>query len=150
MKMKIAVPVDTNNKMYHSNPWTAPAFTIYLVKDEDNMIIFECIEHKNNPWLEVDENIVCDPVMCADGCSDDVEADPSHLAEHKIILESLKGCRYLIAETYCSNIEKVLKNEGIEIFRLPPIVKEPDLAIKNLLVNLNFTYLPQNIRRIDR
>jgi len=147
MKMKIAVPVDANNKMYQSNPWTAPAFAIYLITEEDGMIVFECTEHKKNPWLEVDENIVCAPLMCADGCSDAVKADLNHIAEHEIILEALKGCSYLIAETYCSNVKKVLENGGIEIFRLPPIVKKPDLAIKYLLVNLSYTLSLQNIRR---
>jgi predicted Fe-Mo cluster-binding NifX family protein len=146
MKMKIAVPVDANNKMYHSNPWTAPAFAIYLITEDDGMIVFACIEHKKNPWLEVDEKVVCDPAMRTDGCSDAVKADLTHIAEHSIILEALNDCSYLIVEAYCSNVKKVLENGGIEIFRLPPIVKEPDLAIKNLLVNLDFAAL-QNIRK---
>ncbi|MBU1642875.1 hypothetical protein KKE54_05895 [bacterium] len=146
MKMKIAVPVDANNKMYHSNAWTAPAFAIYLITEKDEMIVFECIDHKKNPWLEIDERVVCDPAMHADGCSDAVKADPTHLAEHSIILKALNDCSYLIVETFCSNVKKVLENGGIEIFQLPPIVKEPDLAIKNLLVNLDFATL-QNIRK---
>lgn len=67
--------------------------------------------------------------------------------DHHIILEVLSGCSYLIAQRYCSNVEKAVTNGGIEIYNLPPIVKEPDLAVKSLLVNLNFTNNVQNIQK---
>lgn len=149
MKIKIAVPVDTKNRVYHSNPWTAPAFAIYLVKDEEEKIIFDCLEYKVNPWLEEDESLICDPMICRDGCSDVIKADLEHLADHRIILDAINGCTYLTAVTFCNDVEKVLENGGIEIYRLPPIVKEPDLAIKNLLVNLGFTTNVQKIKQAD-
>ena len=123
MKMKIAVPLDADNKVYHANPWTAPAFAIYLVEDEEDTIIYDCLEHKENPWIEKDESIICDPTVCSDGCD------------------------YIIAGTCCSNVEKVLEKGGIEIYKLPPIVRDPDLAVKNLLVNLGFTTHAQKIKR---
>lgn len=147
MKMKIAVPLDTDNRVYHANPWTAPAFAIYLVEDEEDTIIYDCLEHKENPCIEKDESIICDSTVCSDGYSDMVKADLNHLSGHDIILEAVSGCSYMIAETYCSNVEKVLEKGGIEIYKLPPIVRDPDLAVKNLLVNLGFTTHAQKIKR---
>lgn len=139
MKMKITVPLDTNHKVYPLNPWTAPLFAIYLIQDDDEgNITYECLEQKENPWIE-DESIICDPMMCEGGCSDIIKADLNHLANHYIILEVVNGCTYLIAETACSNVEKVLEYGGIEVYTLPPIIKDPDLAIKRLLVNLEYT-----------
>ncbi len=148
MKIKIAVPLDTDGRVYPLNPWTAPLFAIYLVQDREDKITFERLEEKENPWTKEEKNIICDPMMCGDGCSDIIRSDLNHLADHYIILEVLNGCSYLIAEMACSNVEKVLEHGGIEIYELPPIIKEPDLAIKRLLVNLEFTYKIQNIQKV--
>lgn len=150
MKMKIAVPLDTDGQVYSMNPWTAPIFAIYSVQDREDMIIFERLEEKTNPWAQKDKGIVCDPMMCTDGCSDVIKADLNHLADHYIILEVLNGCSYLIAEIACSNLEKVLEHGGIGFYVLPPIIKKPDLAIKRLLVNLDYTDSIQKIRNISR
>jgi len=141
MKMKIAVPLDKEKKVYHDNPWRAPSFAIYTVTEEDEDLIYDCIAEKENP------RVGYDPITCADGCSDAVKADLSHISEHRIFLESLHGCRYLVAETYCNNVEKVLGDSGIGIYRIPPIVKNPDLAVKNLLVNLKFTDNVQKVKK---
>jgi predicted Fe-Mo cluster-binding NifX family protein len=150
MKMKIAVPLDNKKKVYHANPWTAPSFAIYTVTEEDENLIYDCIAEKENPWIEENASVICDTMTCADGCSDVVKADLSHLSDHYIILEAVHGCTYLVAETYCSNVEKVLENSGINIYRLPPIVKEPDLAIKNLLVNLKYTNSVQKVKKAPK
>lgn len=148
MQMKIAVPLDTDFKIYPLNPWTAPNFAVYLVQDDHKgNITYKCLQERENPWLEEDESIICDPMMCGDGCSDVIKADLYHLADHYIILEVVSGCTYLIAQTYCSNVDKVLENGGIEIFLLPPIIKEPELAIKRLLVNLEYTNDIQKIQK---
>jgi len=139
MKMKIAVPLDREKKVYHDTPWTAPSFAIYTVTEEDEELIYNCVAEKENP------RIGYDPMTSADDCSDDVETDLGHISDHHAILEAVHGCRYLVAETYCSNVEKVLGDSGIELYRLPPIVKNPDLAVKNLLVNLKFT---DNVQKV--
>lgn len=138
MKIKIAVPLDADNSVYHSNPWTAPAFAVYLVKDEEEKIIYDCLEHKENPWAEENKNIICDPMIRSDGCSDMVKADLDHPADHQTIFEAINGCDYITAGTCCSNVEKVLGKGGTKIYKLPPIVKDPDLAVKSLLINLGF------------
>lgn len=147
MNMKIAVPLDTDGKVYTKNPWTAPRFVIYSVRDSGDNIIYEAIEVKENPWRAKDKDLICDPIMCDGDCSDITQADVNHLADHYIILEVINGCSYLIVEMACSNVEKVLKHGGIELYVLPPIIKEPDLAIKRLLVNLKYTY---NIQKIHK
>lgn len=150
MHMKIAIPLDENHKVYPLNPWTAPIFAIYQVEEKDDKVTYECLEEKENPWIEKDESIICDPMMCTDGCSDLVKNDLNHLADHYIILEAISGCSYLIAETTCTNVEKVLDNGGIEIYRLPPIIREVDLAIKRLLVNLEFTNDILKIQKVSK
>ncbi|MDA3947100.1 MAG: hypothetical protein PF439_10535 [Helicobacteraceae bacterium] len=147
MKMTIAVPLDTDLNVYTLNPWTAPLFAIYLIEGNDDNVTYQCLEQKKNPWIEEEESILCDPMMCEDGCSDIVKADLNHPADHYIILEVVNGCTYLIAKTCCRNVEKVLENGGIEIYLLPPIIKDPDLAIKRLLVNLKFTNSILNIHK---
>ncbi len=137
MKIKITVPLDADNSVYHSNPWAAPAFALYLVKDETEKIVYDCLEHKKNPWAE--ENSLFDPMTCSDRCSDIVKPDLNHPADHQIIFEAVNGCDYVIAGTCCSNVEKVLEKGGIKIYKLPPIVKDPDLAVKRLLINLGLT-----------
>ncbi|WP_345974496.1 hypothetical protein [Sulfurimonas sp. HSL3-7] len=148
--MKIAVPLNADNSVYHSNPWTAPAFAVYQVTDEKEKIIFDCVEHKKNPWAEEDESVVFDPMMRSDRCNDRVKNDLDHLADHYIILEAINGCDYIIAETCCSNVEKVLEKGGIKIYKLPPIIKDPDLAVKNLLVNLGFAIHLHTIKKAAR
>jgi len=141
MKMKIAVPLNKEKKVYHDNPWTAPSFAIYSVTEEDEELIYDRVAEKENPRFGYD------PTACSDNCSDAVKADLSHISDHRTILESVRGCRYLVAETYCNNVEKVLGESGIELYRLPPIVKNPDLAVKNLLVNLKFTDNVQKVKK---
>lgn len=150
MKIKIAVPLDADNSVYHSNPWTAPAFALYLVRDEEEKIVYDYIEQKTNPCVEEDKNVVFDPMMRSDRCSDMRKNDLGHLSDHYIILEAVNGCDYIIAENCCRNVEKVLEKGGIKTYKLPPIIKDPDLAVKNLLVNLGLATHLHAIKKAAR
>jgi len=139
MNLKIAIPLNKEQKIYHYNPWTAPNFAIYSVRTQEELLVYECSIVVENPWVEEDESMICDPMMCSDGCSDTVKADLNHLADHYIILEAIGGCNYIVAGTFCSNIEKVMAKGGIEIYPITPFITDPELAIKNLLIGLKFT-----------
>ncbi len=139
MNLKIAIPLNREQKIYHYNPWTAPGFAIYSVSKQDELLVYEFDRFSQNPWVEEDESMICDPMMCSDGCSDIVKADLNHLADHYIILEAIGGCNYIVAGIFCSNIENVLEKGGIEIYHITPFIKEPEQAIKNLLIGLKLT-----------
>lgn len=138
MNLKIAIPLNNEKKIYHNNPWTAPTFAVYSVSSQEEFIKYKFGEFVENPWVKEDESVICDPMMCSDGCSDTVKADLNHLADHYIILEAIGGCDYIVAGTFCSNIAKVMEKGGIEIYPIAPFISEPDLAIKNLLIGLKF------------
>lgn len=132
--MKVAIALEQSGNIYRGNPWTAPQFAIYDITPQTDIITFKKIKLVENPWIEEDESIICDPMMCSDGCSDIVKADLNHLADHYIILEAVHGCTYLLANTFCSNVEKVLLNGGIEIHQFPIFIKKPEHAIKNFII----------------
>lgn len=137
-QMKVAICLNSDGKIYVGNPWTAPRFVIYEIKQEKNRIEYKRIHEKENPWIEQDESVICDPMMCNDGCSDMVKADLNHLADHYIILEAIHGCVALLANLFCSNVQKVLTNGGIEIHPYPVFIKDPDIAINSFIVS-NFS-----------
>jgi len=132
--MKVAISLDKEGNIYKGNPWTAPNFAIYEILTKDNVSKYKKIRETENPWIEEDESIICDPMMCNDGCSDVIKADLNHLADHYIILEAISGCTHLLANIFCSNLEKVLKNGGIEIHQFPIFIKSPETALNNFIV----------------
>jgi predicted Fe-Mo cluster-binding NifX family protein len=89
-------------------------------------------------------------MMCSDRNSDMVKADHDHPADHEIIFEAVNGCDYIITGSYCSNPKKVLEKGGTKIYKLPPIIKDPDLAVKNLLVNLGLATHLLSIKKTAR
>ena len=133
--MKVAISLEKDGHIYTGNPWTAPNFVIYEITQYENLIEYKKLEEKENPWLEEDESLICDPMMCSDGCSDIIKADINHLADHYIILEIVNGCSYLLANTFCSNVEKVLRNGDIKIHQFPVFIKNPDMALNNFIVS---------------
>jgi len=134
--MKVAIPLEKDGEIYNGNPWTAPNFVIYEITSKKEVIEYEKIEERSNPWLEKDESLICDPMMCSDGCSEIIKADLNHLADHYIILEVVNACSYLLANTFCSNVEKVLKNGGIEIYQFPVFIKNPEIALNNFIISV--------------
>jgi predicted Fe-Mo cluster-binding NifX family protein len=57
-----------------------------------------------------------------------------HKCEHYSLLETLHDCSYLLANRYCRNTQKSLKQAGIKIFKLPVIISRLDIAIKNFII----------------
>ena len=133
--MKIAISLSKDGSIYLGNPWTAPNFAVYEITQKENIIKYQRIYEKENPWIAEDESVICDPMMCSDGCSDMVKADLNHLADHYIILEAISGCTTLLANTFCSNVEKVLKNGGIDLHPYPVFIKDPDIAVNSFIVS---------------
>lgn len=147
MLLRIAVPITDEFKIYHDNPWTAPQFMIYKVSGTPDALYYELEKVNPNPWIEEDESLICDPMKCSDGCSDIIKGDLNHLADHYIILEAIEGCQYLIADTYCTNIEQVVKKANIQIYEILTFVHKPELAIKNLLIANKITPRVENIHK---
>jgi len=137
-KMKVAISLNQDGSIYLGNPWTAPSFVVYEIKQDQNIVKYKKIHQKENPWLSQDESVICDPMMCEDGCSDIIKEDLNHLADHYIILEVINGCTALLSNLFCSNLEKVLTNGGIDIYPYPVFIKDPDIAINSFIVS-NFT-----------
>ena len=146
--MKVAISLKTDGSIYLGNPWTAPNFAVYEIIQKENTIKYTRIHEKENPWISQDESVICDPMMCNDGCSDIVKEDLNHLADHYIILEVIHGCVALLANTFCSNIEKVLKNGGIDIYPYPVFIKDPDIAINSFIVSELTSEKPYNSANI--
>ena len=136
--MKVAICLNTDGSIYLGNPWTAPTFAIYEIEQDENMVQYKKIHEKENPWISQDESVICDPMMCNDGCSDIVKNDLNHLADHYIILEAINGCVAILSNLFCSNVEKVLSNGGIDIHPYPVFIKDPDIAINSFIVS-NFS-----------
>jgi len=136
--MKVAICSNEDGNIYTGNPWTAPNFIIYEIKHEENIIEYRRVHEKENPWIAQDESVICDPMMCNDGCSDIVKEDLNHLADHYIILEAIHGCVALLANLFCSNVQKVLTNGGIDIHPFPVFIKDPDMAVNSFIIS-NFS-----------
>lgn len=141
--MKVALSIDNDGNLYKQNLWTAPKFVIFEVFPNENYVEYTKVEEKDNPWSQEDESVICDPMACEDGCSDQVKEDINHLSEHYIILEAIKGCEYFLSNFFCGNIQKVLENANIKICPYPLFIKKPEIALNNFLISC---YTPKNSR----
>lgn len=131
--MKIALPLNEKMSLYFDNPHTAPRFAIYNIEGTRDNIRFSLSSIVQNPWHSIkcndfeEEQLKCN-------CSDERKNSIKHKCEHYSILESIKGCTYLLAYRYCLNTKQSLKNSGIKVLKVPPIINTIDMAIKNFLI----------------
>jgi predicted Fe-Mo cluster-binding NifX family protein len=72
-----------------------------------------------------------------------------HICEHYALLETISNCNYLLASNYCENTFNTLSKGGIIIFKIPRIIKNIDIAIKNFLIGASFANKLQNIHHIS-
>jgi len=131
--MKIALPVNNAMTLYRDNPHTAPKFAIYEIKNSQDCVIFTLASIVQNPWnIMREKNFDNNQVQCK--CDFIKENTISHKCEHYALLDAINGCKYLLANQYCKNTKNTMRNGGIIISKIPPIINQIDMAIKNFLI----------------
>jgi predicted Fe-Mo cluster-binding NifX family protein len=133
MGMKIAVPLNQQMTLYHDNPCTAPKFGIYTIEGDASDIRFSLSRVVENPWFEPKCNDFGeDQITCS--CDAERRSNIRHICEHYALLDAVNGCSYLLADRYCENSFRALRNGGVKVFKIPPIIERIDSAIKNFLI----------------
>ncbi len=131
--MNIAVPVNSLSTFYHPNPFTAPKFAIYsVVGDRTNMTIAlkSVIDNPLSKTYRGDfekSQIACN-------CDTTKCADKQHISEHYTLLEAIGECTYLLVDHHCDNITRALRQGGVQVYKIPPIINKVDTAVKNFLL----------------
>jgi predicted Fe-Mo cluster-binding NifX family protein len=144
--MEIALPTtDEQGTIYCDNPYTAPKFAIYTIMlVEKTDIRFSLKSIVDNPLYRLKCNdFEEDQRKC--NCDMERASSMKHIFEHYALLDILGGCSYLLANSYCKNVERTMKNGGIIIYKIPPIIKKVDMAIKNFLIGVSLANQVQYI-----
>jgi predicted Fe-Mo cluster-binding NifX family protein len=131
--MKIAVPVNDLLNVYKHNPHTAPKFAIYELVKLNNEVHFSIGSVIDNTFSLHKNHLFCSDEIMGD-CSKKDKEDITHKCQHYSVLEMIGGCSYLLANHYCDNIKKSMKQSGIEVFKIPSIINKTDIAIKNFII----------------
>lgn len=133
VKMTIAIPLNKSMVLYHSNPITAQKFAIYNLKSNKSgiTVALQCVV--NNPWVNSEpECFTEEKVTC--NCSIEQQNDMQHISHHYTLLDAIGGCSYLLADHYCHNTMRTLRNGGVSIYKVPPIIKQVNHAIANFII----------------
>ncbi|HHD78581.1 MAG TPA: hypothetical protein ENK98_02915 [Epsilonproteobacteria bacterium] len=144
--MNIAIPLNHNLSFYHDNPITAPQFAIYYIdRDSKKNHIHTSLDFiAANPLNIINQGkYSASQIKCV--CEVEKCSDIHHISEHYLLLESINGCEYLLADHYCNNIQRALINGGISIYKIPPFIHKPDNAIKNFLLGALFASTTKQI-----
>jgi len=131
--MKIALPIENTLMLYKDNPHTAPRFAIYILETIQNKVHFSLESIVENRLSKVKHGKFHEyERKCA--CDDKRQENLRHQCDHYALLEILDGCSYLLANKYCQNTQKSMKIVGIKIFKIPPIINQIEMAIKNFII----------------
>ena len=146
--MKVAIPLDEKQTVYHNNPFTAPKFAIYNIDIDRFDVHFTLNNIVESPWgsssyKKFKENII----NCT--CNKKTQDNIRHICEHYSLLEVIADCNYLLADHYCINTSRVLNKGGIKVFKIPSIINRTDLAIKNFLIGASFANRIQDIYNVS-
>ena len=142
--MKIAIPIETDFTLYMQNPYTAPQFAIYRIDGTPEYLQYTIDTIIKNPKHTLaktsfaNTQIDCNCLEAEANCFD-------HICEHYSLLEIISGCEYLLAFKYCQNTSNALKNGGIEVFQIPTIIKQTEIALKNFLIGAKYASKISNI-----
>ncbi len=144
--MKIAIPVRHEMTFYHDNPCTAPKFALYAVEGKAPDIRYRLLSVIENPWSRPKcDHFSEEQIQCA--CDEDRRNNVRHICEHYALLDAVTGCSYLLADRYCENTARALRNGGITLFKVPPIIDRIDGVIKNFLIGSALASKVQHINR---
>lgn len=142
--MKIAIAMTSDNRVYHNNPCTAPKFAIYTIDKENMQVRFSLSAIFDNPVFTNSSQTFTDEEKSCD-CSIERQKDFSHACEHYALLDIIGGSTYLLADKYCQNTLKSLNNGGVSIYKIPTIIHDLDIAIKNFLIGAKYANTFQHI-----
>lgn len=142
--MKIALPINDTLTIYKNNPHTAPRFAIYIIEHKANGVYFSLSSIVENP-LSKYKSQMFDQEQKSCECSAEREKNIEHICEHYSLLETLSDCSYLLANKYCKNTKSSMMKAGVVLFKIPPIINQIDIAIKNFILGVP---LANNIRYI--
>ena len=142
--MKIAIPLHRQLTLYHYNPCTAPKFAIYQIEGDSSRIVYRLEVIVDNPWSAVKGDDFGEDQVTA-CCDVDRRSNIRHISEHYALLDAIGGCRYLLADLCCDNLQRALGKGGIEVFKIPPIVNKIDNAIKNFLIGASLASTVEHI-----
>lgn len=134
--MIIAIPLDAMKRVYHENPCTATMFALYEVTGDRKDVRYALKETKLNPWEKSGGKMVKDSSMKACTCPIDLSTNTHHISEHYMILEAIGKTDYLLVDNYCLNTLYSMKNVGIKIYKIPPIVKDIETAINHFIIGV--------------
>lgn len=140
--MEIAVPVDNNIKLYRKNPFSAPKFAIFRLDIASNVIVSKSAIVEN-PLAKIHTEFSQDHINCT--CVRQEQFDLKHICEHYAVLDVIGKTTFLLASNYCPNLSRCMKNVGIKIYKIPPIIQELETAIKNFLIGASYAYTIQEI-----
>ncbi len=133
MLMKIAVPVNNLLSFYHLNPFTAPKFAIYSIDGDRSNVTFGLTSVVDNPWISRNRGTFeKSQILCS--CDSTACTDLGHISEHYALLEAIGGCKYLLVDHHCDNVTRAMKNGGVQVYKIPPIIHKIDTAIKNFIL----------------
>lgn len=131
--MTIAIPLNNMQMFYQFNPHTAPKFAIYFIDGDKTNITFSLRTIVDNPWSNLRlDSFEEEQIKCR--CDIERRNSMRHKCDHYALLDLIGGCSYLLANQYCENTAKSMKNGGITIFKIPPIINKSEIAIKNFLI----------------
>lgn len=147
--MIIAIPLDAMKRVYHDNPCTATMFALYEVTGNRKDIRYRLIDTKLNPWEKSGGKMVQDHNMKACECPIELTGDTYHVSEHYMVLEVIGKTDYLLADNYCLNTLYAMKNVGIKIYKIPPIVKDVETAINHFIIGAEIANNIQHIHPVS-
>ena len=137
--MLIAIPLDSQQRVYHHNPCSAPMFALYQLSGDRSHVRFRHVDTKLNPWQKVSGEMVCDSAIKECSCDSEKTKDPHHISDHYALLEAIGKCDCLLVDQYCLNILYALRNVDIKIYKLPPFIKTAHEAMHHFIIGTNIT-----------
>ncbi len=142
--MEIAIPTDNQHAIYHNNPYTAPKFAIYSIILGEAIITFSLKSIVENPLKRLKcDSFENDQLTCS--CDEERANSLRHIYEHYALVDVISGCTYLLANNYCKNVARTMEKGGIIVYKIPPIIKKIDMAIKNFLIGASLANQVQQI-----
>ncbi len=142
--MKVAIAMTSNDRVYHQNPCTAPKFAVFAIDTEEDVVTFSLSAVFYNPAFEKKVKAFTHEEMSCN-CSIERQEDFSHACEHYALLDVIGGSNYLLADHYCKNTLRSLNNGGVSVYKIPSIIQDVEMAIKNFLLGAYYASTIQHI-----
>ena len=141
--MKVLIPILNQTDVYHDNLFRAPSFAIYSIDNRSKNVYCSLTETIQNPYSCLHRNnaTVCDNY----GICDQESCSQQQKEEHFHLIQRMTNCDVILADHFCDTITTALKEGGIRLYKLSPLIKKPDIAIKNFLLGVSLASTLQHI-----